>query len=159
MDELADAIWGDRPPTTYKKVAQGCVVGLRRTLGEDAINTREAGYSLALPSDDVDAAHFEILVEAARSAVVEGDPRRAVDTRAPHWNLARRSASQAQRGPARSTIPGRSVAGTAAAGLCGVVATVMGGSPPSLGTWLTTRSPCMVAGVRLGSDCRACVPP
>ena len=79
MDELADAIWGDRPPTTYKKVVQGCVVRLRRTLGENAINTREGGYSLALPRDDVDAAHFEMLVDAAHSEVEEGDPRRAVE--------------------------------------------------------------------------------
>ncbi|MFT3873750.1 MAG: BTAD domain-containing putative transcriptional regulator [Nocardioides sp.] len=79
MSELADAIWGDRPPVTHRKVVQGCVVRLRRQLGEDSIATREGGYSLVLPADEVDTSLFEALVDTAQSALDEGDPRRAAE--------------------------------------------------------------------------------
>lgn len=79
MDELADAIWGERPPATYKKVVQGCVVRLRRELGEDAIATREGGYALTPAAGGVDADHFEQLVGGAQSALHADEPRRALD--------------------------------------------------------------------------------
>ena len=43
MDQLADAIWGERRPATFKKVVQGCVVRLRRELGDQAIRTHGGG--------------------------------------------------------------------------------------------------------------------
>lgn len=79
MSELADAIWGDQPPATHRKVVQGCVVRLRRQLGEDSIVTREGGYSLVLPADEMDTTLFEALVDTAQSALDEGDPRRAAE--------------------------------------------------------------------------------
>jgi DNA-binding SARP family transcriptional activator len=78
MGELAEAIWGERPPATYKKVVQGCVVRLRRELGEQAISTHEGGYAVSVAAEDVDCGRFEALVEAAVAAIEQGDPRRAV---------------------------------------------------------------------------------
>ena len=32
-DQLADAVWGDHPPASWRKNLQGCVMRLRRLLG------------------------------------------------------------------------------------------------------------------------------
>lgn len=37
--ELIDAVWGDHPPASAAKNLQSCVVGLRKALGPDAIET------------------------------------------------------------------------------------------------------------------------
>src|SRR5829696_2564394 len=44
--ELADAVWGDDPPSTWPKQVQAIVVQIRRTLGSTAIATTRAGYRL-----------------------------------------------------------------------------------------------------------------
>ena len=77
VDELADAIWGDQRPATFRKVVQGCIVRLRRELGDDAISTHEGGYAFDLAVDEVDAVRFEAMVEAAETAIHDGDPQRA----------------------------------------------------------------------------------
>ena len=46
-DELADALWGDDPPSTADKQVQICVSHLRKVLGADAIETTSGGYRLA----------------------------------------------------------------------------------------------------------------
>jgi hypothetical protein len=61
-DRLADALWGARPPASWAKVVQGCVVRLRRVLGTTAIETVQNGYRLRLAADDVDALRFERLL-------------------------------------------------------------------------------------------------
>ncbi|HEU4911211.1 MAG TPA: BTAD domain-containing putative transcriptional regulator [Actinomycetes bacterium] len=76
-DRLADALWDGRPPPTWAKVVQGCVVRLRKALGPDAIDTTATGYRLALPADAVDAHRFELMVNRARELVVLGQPDRA----------------------------------------------------------------------------------
>ncbi len=38
-DQLADAVWHERPPASWNKNLQGCVVRLRKALGQDAIQT------------------------------------------------------------------------------------------------------------------------
>ena len=47
-ERLADALWGERPPTSWNKVVQGCVVRLRKLLGPGAIETLPQGYRLVL---------------------------------------------------------------------------------------------------------------
>ncbi|MER7559547.1 BTAD domain-containing putative transcriptional regulator [Nocardioides sp. NPDC126508] len=79
MDELADAVWGENPPATSRKVVQGAVVRLRRELGDGAITTREGGYVLRLRADDLDADRFTTLIDTARSALEAGDPRAALE--------------------------------------------------------------------------------
>jgi DNA-binding SARP family transcriptional activator len=83
MDEVAEAIWGDRPPTTHRKVVQGAIVRLRKELGEEAISTVDGGYRLDLATDEIDVDRFERLIDAAESALAEGEARAALrDARA-----------------------------------------------------------------------------
>ena len=64
-DQLADAVWGDEPPASWRKNLQGCVMRLRRLLGDDSIETLPQGYRLAVGRDDVDAGRFEQLIDRA----------------------------------------------------------------------------------------------
>src|SRR5688572_20390566 len=76
-DQLADAVWGDRPPASAAKNIQGCIVRLRKLLGQDAIVTTSHGYQLALPTDQVDARRFEQSVARSRELLVLGEHDRA----------------------------------------------------------------------------------
>lgn len=62
---LVEALWGDRPPTTAEKTLQGHVSALRRQLGADVVVTTTAGYALELPTEEVDVAQFERLIDEA----------------------------------------------------------------------------------------------
>lgn len=77
--ELADAVWGDDVPATWRKQLQAFVVQVRRTLGSSAIGTTRAGYQLRVDSDAIDAVRFEGLLDAAAAHRTNGDPQRAVD--------------------------------------------------------------------------------
>ena len=76
-DQLAEALWGDQPPASWPKVVQGCVLRLRRALGQDAIETTSGGYRLTSSGDDLDTARFEHFVERGRALVVAGESERA----------------------------------------------------------------------------------
>jgi predicted ATPase/DNA-binding SARP family transcriptional activator len=78
VDELIDAMWGDRLPERPVPTLHSQVFRLRRLLGDaDCISTEGAGYRLRVPSDRVDSARFENLAAAARR---HGDDReRAID--------------------------------------------------------------------------------
>jgi WD40 repeat protein/DNA-binding SARP family transcriptional activator len=76
-ERLADALWGERPPVSWPKVVQGCVMRLRKELGAPAIETTRQGYRLAIPADDVDAQRFERLVVRTRELLTLGEPERA----------------------------------------------------------------------------------
>ncbi|MFE6255815.1 BTAD domain-containing putative transcriptional regulator [Agromyces sp. NPDC057865] len=77
--ELADAVWGDDVPATWRKQVQAFVVHVRRTLGSTAIGTMRAGYRLRVDGDAIDAVRFEGLLDAAATHRTNGDPQRAVD--------------------------------------------------------------------------------
>ena len=77
VDELSDALWGDRPPASAAKILQGCIVRLRKELGPDAIDTAPQGYVLMLPPDQVDAVRFERVVGRARELLTLGEADRA----------------------------------------------------------------------------------
>ena len=76
-DELADALWGEAPPATWRKQVQICVGRLRKALGPSAIDTLPGGYRLALDAEDLDTARFERLAERGRALGASGDPVRA----------------------------------------------------------------------------------
>jgi WD40 repeat protein/DNA-binding SARP family transcriptional activator len=76
-ERLADALWGERPPPSWPKVIQGCVVRLRKSLGAGAIATTRQGYQLDLPGDEVDAQRFVRLVGRGRELLALGEPERA----------------------------------------------------------------------------------
>jgi DNA-binding SARP family transcriptional activator/WD40 repeat protein len=79
-DQVAEALWGADPPTTWPKQVQICVARLRKALGSTAIETTAGGYVLALPDDDIDICRFEVLVERGRTLAATGEPDRAVPT-------------------------------------------------------------------------------
>jgi DNA-binding SARP family transcriptional activator/WD40 repeat protein len=79
-EQLADAVWGEAPPATWRKNLQGCVVRLRRALGADAIETTPQGYRLSLPPDDVDVDVFERLLVRGRELLALGEAERAAYT-------------------------------------------------------------------------------
>src|SRR5262245_57781991 len=76
-ERLADALWGEQPPASWKKVVPGCVMRLRRALGADAIETLADGYRLVVPGDEVDARRFERLLSRAHELLTLGEPERA----------------------------------------------------------------------------------
>ena len=76
LDRLVDALWGDRPPATARKMVQLYVSQLRPLLAEDSaqILTQGRGYELRIDPTAVDVASFERLVdEAAGGGSVPND--------------------------------------------------------------------------------------
>ncbi|SDK73814.1 DNA-binding transcriptional activator of the SARP family [Nocardioides sp. YR527] len=76
-DQLFDALWGERPPASAGKILQGCVVRLRKVLGREAIRTSPHGYTLHLPTEDMDSLRFEDQVGRAREMLTLGEADRA----------------------------------------------------------------------------------
>ena len=77
MDQFADALWGDGPPTSWRKLVQGCVMRLRKLLGPHAIETTGDGYRLMLSGDDVDAQRFDRMLNRARELLARGEAEHA----------------------------------------------------------------------------------
>jgi hypothetical protein len=65
------------PPASWPKVVQGCVVRLRKALGEAAIVTTPGGYRLWLSDDELDVCCFDHLVQRGRALAATGEPDRA----------------------------------------------------------------------------------
>lgn len=65
---LAAAVWGDDPPKNTRRATQVYVTRLRRLLGPRLIRTTPTGYALAVRPDQVDAARFGGLLDAAARA-------------------------------------------------------------------------------------------
>jgi DNA-binding SARP family transcriptional activator/tetratricopeptide (TPR) repeat protein len=75
VDRLAIAVWGDDLPADPKRGVQIYVTRLRSALGPDAIGTTPAGYLLQTAADQVDAARFVRLLDAAATATDAGSER------------------------------------------------------------------------------------
>ncbi|QGN58550.1 hypothetical protein GKE56_12380 [Nostocoides sp. HKS02] len=75
-DALVDALWGDSVPDSATKVVQGCVVRLRKVLGQAAIETTATGYALRVHADSIDTQRFGRLVTQARVRLADGEPDR-----------------------------------------------------------------------------------
>ena len=78
VDELVDALWGEKLPSAPRNAVQHHVARLRAALGPDAIAGAPDGYSL--PQADVDAVNFEAALAEARAALRDGDPQVAADS-------------------------------------------------------------------------------
>ena len=75
VDALVDAIWGEAPPASARKLLQVYVSQLRRALPAGAaVVTKPAGYALDLDGGSLDAIRFEALVADASGARREGNP-------------------------------------------------------------------------------------
>ena len=78
--QIADAVWGERPPASWPKQVQICVARLRKVLGPAAIESATGGYRLVVTGDEVDVDRFERLVEDGRALVATGQPHRAASS-------------------------------------------------------------------------------
>lgn len=76
--EIADAVWGERPPASWPKQVQICMTRLRKVLGPASIETSpDGGYRLVPGLLDVDLQRFEELVGRGRQLAASGEPDRA----------------------------------------------------------------------------------
>jgi DNA-binding SARP family transcriptional activator len=65
---LIDALWGESPPATVKKILQIHVSKLRKELGAGRLITREPGYVLEVDPSELDLGRFQSLLAQAKSA-------------------------------------------------------------------------------------------
>lgn len=77
-DDFADAIWGDRLPSSWSKQVQICIARLRKAMGAEAIRTVPGGYQLALDGAELDVERFEHFIQRAREFAATDEPDRAV---------------------------------------------------------------------------------
>jgi DNA-binding SARP family transcriptional activator len=75
---LAEALYGEEPPQTWRKVVQGSVARLRQLLGPRTIETTPDGYRLTIGDDDVDVRLFERLLRQAVELSEVGQPAGAI---------------------------------------------------------------------------------
>jgi YVTN family beta-propeller protein len=66
VDQLVDELWGERPPPTAAKNVQVYIARLRKLLDDGLLVTRAPGYALRAEDEQLDAARFQALLEAAR---------------------------------------------------------------------------------------------
>ncbi|MFF7093003.1 BTAD domain-containing putative transcriptional regulator [Streptomyces rubradiris] len=75
---LIDGLWGTRPPADALNSLHALVYRLRRALPADGVlESAEAGYRLAVPKEQVDAARFEALAARGGRELAAGDPEEA----------------------------------------------------------------------------------
>src|ERR671936_481705 len=72
-EALVDALWGDTPPASARKLLQVYVSQLRKVLGAERIVTQPGGYLVRVSAEKLDLAQFERLTANARD---EPDPAR-----------------------------------------------------------------------------------
>ena len=71
---LVDALWGEQPPPSGRKVLQIYVSQLRKLLGPAVLQTRAPGYLLAVDLSRLDSARFERLAQEASQVLRDGNP-------------------------------------------------------------------------------------
>ncbi|MDG4800227.1 BTAD domain-containing putative transcriptional regulator [Micromonospora sp. WMMD980] len=76
---LLQALWGDRPPATARKILQNAVSGLRRTLVDVELVTRAPGYGLFVGRERVDWFLFQDQAARGRAALATGDLKVATE--------------------------------------------------------------------------------
>jgi predicted ATPase/DNA-binding SARP family transcriptional activator len=67
-DRLIDVLWGDAPPPSATQTLRGLVSRLRKTLGDNRLETCPPGYRLGVATVEVDALCFEELVAVGLGA-------------------------------------------------------------------------------------------
>ncbi len=68
-DALVDALWGERPPASARKLLQVYVSQLRKALG-DVLVTRPPGYLITAEWFRLDRARFERLLDEGSEALL-----------------------------------------------------------------------------------------
>jgi DNA-binding SARP family transcriptional activator len=75
LDQLADNLWGSRPPPSAPVTVQNYVARLRKALGDarhERIVTQPGGYLIRVTAGELDVSCFEARLAAAGSAAAEG---------------------------------------------------------------------------------------
>lgn len=75
---LADALWADSPPPSWRKQLQASIGLIRRALGPARVATTPNGYSLQVEPDEIDVERLQGAVARGRIHAAGGDPERAV---------------------------------------------------------------------------------
>ena len=85
-DRLIDAVWGEKPPASARKLVQLYIHELRELLDPEAIETLADGYRLRAAREALDSVRFEGLAEEGRRLLDNGNAdlarttlRRALD--------------------------------------------------------------------------------
>jgi predicted ATPase/DNA-binding SARP family transcriptional activator len=78
-ERLAAAVWGEDAPPGAVKTVQVNVSRLRKALGDDAVLTTAAGYRLRVGPGELDANHFERLLDEGRRTLAQGRPEEAAE--------------------------------------------------------------------------------
>jgi DNA-binding SARP family transcriptional activator len=100
VDTLIEELWPARAPGSAVNLIQQYVGQLRRALGDPearVLRTDPSGYSLALPSEELDLGRFEALVSQGTTVLGEGDAGEAVELLGRALDL--------WRGPAFADVP------------------------------------------------------
>jgi len=106
-ERLIDALWGEHAPDAALSSLQVYVHGLRRALGAGRIETRGAGYRIAVAPGELDVDRFERLVELAARSLDAGSAAAAASRL--------REALGLWRGAALADLAGQPVAAAAPA--------------------------------------------
>jgi DNA-binding SARP family transcriptional activator len=76
-DRLIEDLWRGSPPDNPRKAVHVYVSRLRKTLGDDVLETRAPGYALEVKEGELDVWRFDHLAAQGRHALATGDPARA----------------------------------------------------------------------------------
>jgi DNA-binding SARP family transcriptional activator len=81
--ELIDELWEDNPPVSAMTTLQTYIYKLRKIFQKcgapEILQTRPAGYMLAIPDEKVDLFWFEQAIKEGRAILERGDPARAAE--------------------------------------------------------------------------------
>ncbi|MHB8693775.1 MAG: BTAD domain-containing putative transcriptional regulator [Solirubrobacteraceae bacterium] len=77
VEQLIDAVWGERPPPAAVKTVRGYVSRLRAVLGDDTVLSDSGGYRLDVGDGIVDVERFTELLADGRKALDDGAAIRA----------------------------------------------------------------------------------
>jgi len=79
-DRLADALWGEQPPTSATSSMHAYVSRLRKALGRERVVRDSRGYRLAVEPDELDLHRFQRLLDSGRDRLAQGDAEAAAQT-------------------------------------------------------------------------------
>jgi DNA-binding SARP family transcriptional activator len=96
LDQLNEALWGERVPASARKLVQLYVHELRELLGRDTVETAVDGYRLNVDLEEIDSVRFERLAAEGRALFSAGNTAGGADVL--------RRALQLWRGPAYSEM-------------------------------------------------------
>jgi DNA-binding SARP family transcriptional activator/basic membrane lipoprotein Med (substrate-binding protein (PBP1-ABC) superfamily) len=80
VDQLIEALWGDKPPPRAVSSVHAYVSRLRKVLGRDRIVRSDYGYRVLLGRDELDLRRFEQLLAHGRELLQQGDAEQARET-------------------------------------------------------------------------------